>query len=459
MSHRITKRAVAGVATIAVAAAAVMAGVAAKAPAPEDATASSHREAPLIAEDPTADNTDLYAFRDEIEPSRMNVIANWNPAEDTAAGPMYHTFSPSARYWIKIDNSGDGRADIRYMFRFQKAAPFFFLRKTVQRYTVTKYVGNRVAYTRTLSSAPNYVGPRHNSPSGVGSCDSACFRLAAQRSVRPLPGQERIFAGQRDDAFFGDIGAIFDNLAFRRGTGNEGGGKDFFAGYGVHTISMQMPIRQMTRRGRPTVGIWATTERRQVVVNRRTGRAVSRWVQVSRIGNPLFNEVIVPTVEKDQWNRRDPHNDRAYFKYTQQPMLAAAINLFYPGVIDAPAKNRADLSAIFLTGLPKLNFTGNVKADMLRLNTSIPPKTGDDANRMGVLAGDLAGWPNGRRLGDDVIDIAVQAVAGATHTPANEKASILGDGVNENDRAFLLRFPYQQDPISGFDNPKGEQKP
>ncbi len=434
-----------------------IAGAAVSGPSPDGAKASSHREAPLIAEDPTADNTDLYAFRDKIAPSRINVIANWNPSEDTAAGPNYHTFSPTARYFIKIDNSGDGRADITYRFVFNKPASALFLRSTVQTYTVTKFVGTRAVYSRKQRSAPNYIGPRQNSPSGQGNCDAACYRLVAQRSVRPLPGNERVFAGQRDDAFFGDIGQIFDNLSFRNGTGVTGGGKDFFAGYAVHSISMQLPIATTTRRGKPTIGIWATTEREQVTVNRRTGRASSQWVQVSRIGNPLFNEVVVPTTDKDRWNAVQPHQDRAFFRYTQRSMLAQAINLFYPGVIDAPETNRADLSAIFLTGLPKLNFTGNVKAEMLRLNTSIAPAATE--NRMGVLGGDTAGWPNGRRLGDDVIDIAIQAVAGATFTPANAKSAALGDGVNSDDRPLLPSFPYQADPRPGAENVKGELKP
>ena len=455
MKYVPARRLFAGIMGLAVAAG--IAAVVTNGPAPRTASASSHREAPLIAEDPTADNTDLYAFRDAANPDRINIISNWIPGEDTAAGPNYHTFSPTARYSIKIDNNGDARPDIQYRFQFAKPATLLFLRKTVQSYTVTKIVGRTTTVTRGFRTAPNYVGPRANSASGTGNCDAACYRRQAARAIKSLPSRERIFAGQRDDAFFGDIGAVFDDLAFRRGTGVTGGGKDFFAGYGVHTISIQVPINRVTRPGKPTIGIWSTTERQKVVVNRRTGRAATRWVQVSRIGNPLFNEVVVPTTAKDAWNAGNPINDRAYFRYTQRPMLAAAINLFYPGVIDAPEKNRSDLSAIFLTGLPKLNYTGAVKADMLRLNTSIAPAT--SPNRLSVLAGDTAGWPNGRRLGDDVIDIAVQAVAGATFTPANPKSALLGDGVDGDDRPLLDVFPYQADPRSGFENPKGETKP
>ena len=455
MKYVPSRRLFAGVMSLAVAAG--VAAVATSGPAPDAATASSHREAPLIAEDPTADNTDLYAFRDKASPDRINIISNWNPGEDTAAGPMYHTFSPTARYYIKIDNNGDARPDIQYRFVFNKPATLLFLRKTVQTYTVTKITGRTSTTTRGFRTAPNYVGPRTNSATGAGNCDAACFRGQADRAIKALPSRERIFAGQRDDAFYGDIGAIFDDLAFRRGTGVTGGGKDFFAGYGVHSISIQVPISRVTRKGKPTIGIWSTTERQKVVVNRRTGRATTNWVQVSRIGNPLFNEVIVPTTGKDAWNAGEPVNDKRYVTHTQNPMLAAAINLFYPGVINAPEKNRSDLTAILLTGLPKLNFTGNVKADMLRLNTSIAPAATE--NRLSVLAGDTSGWPNGRRLGDDVIDIAVQAVAGATFTPANANAALLGDGVNGDDRPLLGEFPYQQDPRSGFENPKGETKP
>jgi hypothetical protein len=183
---------------------------------------------------------------------------------------------------------------------------------------------------------------------------------------------------------------------------------------------------------------------------------VSRpFVQVSRLGNPLVNEVVIPTERKDEWNRDDPSKESKYAGFYTQPLLAAVINQLFPGVVNAPERDRDDLVAVLLTGVPGLNNTGSTRADMLRLNMSIPPTAAP--NRLGVLAGDNAGWPNGRRLEDDVIDIAVRAVAGKLK--GNPVADVLGDGVDANDVANLPSFPYEADPFSGFENTKGQQKP
>jgi hypothetical protein len=178
-------------------------------------------------------------------------------------------------------------------------------------------------------------------------------------------------------------------------------------------------------------------------------------VQVSRLGNPLVNEVVIPTERKDEWNRDDPSKESKYAGFYTQPLLAAVINQLFPGVVNAPERDRDDLVAVLLTGVPGLNNTGSTRADMLRLNMSIPPTAAP--NRLGVLAGDNAGWPNGRRLEDDVIDIAVRAVAGKLK--GNPVADVLGDGVDANDVANLPSFPYEADPFSGFENTKGQQKP
>nr|MBA2383890.1 DUF4331 domain-containing protein [Actinomycetota bacterium] len=243
---------------------------------PSSSTASSHREAPLISEDPSADNTDLYAFRSPDKPNTVSIVSNWIPGEDPAAGPNYYTFSPSARYNIYIDRNGDARPDLTYRFRFNRTAGPLFLGKTVQSYTVTR---NGKVFARG-KTPPNNIGPR-STPN---------YRnLAAKRVV--IKGGTSIFAGQRDDAFFGDIGAIFDLLAFRRGTGASGGGKDFFAGYAVHAIALQIPISAL-RAKNSTIGVWSSTDRLNVTV---AGKVRKGWTQVSRIGNPLVNEVVVPT--------------------------------------------------------------------------------------------------------------------------------------------------------------------
>ena len=435
-------------------------------PSPEASTASSHREAPLISEDPTADNTDVYAFRSPDRPDTVTIISNWLPAEDPAAGPMYYQFSTGARYNINIDTNGDGRANIAYRVRFGGSAPVAFLRNTVQPFTVTRIANGRSEVVARGNTPPNNIGPR-TTPN---------YRQLAANAVTNMTGGGSVFAGQRDDAFFGDIGAIFDSLNFRRFPGNAGGGRDFFAGYAVHTISLQVPISQMQAQNN-IIGVWSSTERQRLTVRnvkartrvrvRGTLRTIhttrrvvaNEFVQVSRLGNPLVNEVLIPTQRKDEWNRGTPLDDgRKFANFYREPILAALINQLYPGVVNAPERDRDDIEAIFLTGLPNLNNTGTTRAEMLRLNLSIAPTAPVGAgNRLGVVGGDNAGFPNGRRLEDDVIDIAEKAVAGALK--GNAVALLLGDGVNGNDVAFLPSFPYQADPFSGFENTKGQQKP
>jgi hypothetical protein len=229
-----------------------------------------------------------------------------------------------------------------------------------------------------------------------------------------------------------------------------GGGKDFFAGYGVHTFGVQVPIADLAAKN-ATIGVWASVDRQKVTTRGSTTRDSGAWVQVDRLGNPLVNEVIIPTGLKDRWNALQPWSESEFRKYYTEPILAAVINKLYK--LGAPEKGRDDLVAVLLTGVPKLNFTGPKLADVLRLNLGIPvtPKP----NRLGVLGGDTQGWPNGRRLGDDVIDIAEQAVGGFL----KDVKLPLGDGVNADDADTTDAFPYVADPKSGFDNTKGLQKP
>jgi Domain of unknown function (DUF4331) len=417
-------------------------------PSPEPGTASSHREAPLIAEDPSADTTDLYAFRSPDAPNSLTVIANWIPAEDPAAGPNWYRFSERARYSIKIDRNGDAKPDVTYRFRFKNREDSLFLGNTVQDYTVTRvWRGDEQVVARGVTP-PNNIGPR-STPN---------YRQLAENAVTNLAGGGKVFAGQREDAFFADIGAIFDLVAIRKGVGNEGGGKDFFAGYAVHGIALQIPISQLDDSDH-TVGVWATTERPRMTIRqyRRNGirryHAERQWVQVSRLGNPLINEVVIPTRLKDRWNRLNPDQDAQFEEYYRQPILAAVINQLYG--LGVPETNRDDLVAVLLTGVPGLNFTGPTLADMLRVNLSIAPTA--MPHRLGVFGGDTAGFPNGRRLEDDVIDIAERAVAGKLK--GHPAGDLLGDGVDGNDVANLSTFPYENDPPSGFDNAKGQQKP
>jgi len=435
-------------AAVALAALAVTAAVAVavRGGGPQVASASSHREAPLISQDPTADNTDLYAFVSPDKPDTATIIANWIPGEDPAAGPNYYTFSQSARYDIYIDRNGDGKPDTTYYFQFRNQPSELFLGNTVQSYTVTKVAGGKSTVVgRGLLTPPDNIGPR----------STPDYPALAAKGVHQLDDGTTVFAGQRDDAFFADVGAIFDLVAIRAGTGANGGGRDFLGGYGVHAIALQIPKSQLDNGTNHTIGVWAATDRRGVTVEGGKGRG--RWVQVSRLGNPLINEVVIPTKLKDYWNSVSPAHDKQFEKYYENPILAAVLQKLYPQFGPFKTSGRSDLVAVLGTGLktPALNYTGPTFADELRLNLSIPPTPFDKINRLGVLGGDLAGYPNGRRLEDDVVDISERAVGGALIGHSLP----LGDGVDANDVPNLHAFPYEPNPFSGYDNTKGTPFP
>ena len=416
--------------------------VASRGGAPHSASASSHREAPLISQDPTADNTDLYAFVSPDKPSTATIISNWIPGEDPAAGPNYYTFSPTARYDIYADKNGDGKPDVTWQFRFKNLPGQFFLGNTQQRYTVTKVAGGKAAIVGSgLLTPPDNIGPR-TTPN---------YDALAAKGIHALKDGSTVFAGQRDDPFFADVGAIFDLVAIREGTGATGGGKDFLAGYGVHSIALQVPKAMLDNGGNHVVGIWGATDRPKVTVA--NGHARTKWVQVSRLGNPLINEVIIPTNKKDYWNSTTPAQDKQFKQDYTNPILAAVFQKLYPKFGPFKQSGRSDLVSVLLTGLasPKLNYTGPTLADELRLNLSIAPTPAAKVDRLGVIGGDLAGYPNGRRLEDDVIDIDERVVAGEL---IGHKLP-LGDGVDANDVPYLATFPYVAAPFSGFDNTKG----
>jgi hypothetical protein len=408
------------------------------------ATASSHREAPLISEDPTADNTDLYAFVSPDKPSTATIISNWIPGEDPAAGPNYYTFSPTARYDIYADTNGDGKPDITWYFRFKNLPSQYFLGNTQQEYTVTKVVGGKSSVVGSgLMTPPDNIGPR----------STANYDALAAQGIHTLSDGSTIFAGQRDDPFFADVGAIFDLVAIREGTGANGGGKDFLAGYGVHSIALQVPKSMLDNGGNHVVGVWAATDRQKVTVS---GHKVqTKWVQVSRLGNPLINEVIIPTDKKDFWNSTSPAQDSQFQQYYTNPILAAVLEKLYPQFGPFQQSGRSDLVQVLLTGIPKLNETGTTLADELRLNLSIPPTPAGQENRLGVIGGDNAGYPNGRRLGDDVIDIDERVVGGVLIGHSLP----LGDGVDGNDVPYLPAFPYVAAPFSGYADTHGTTYP
>jgi hypothetical protein len=439
------------------------------------AFASSHREAPLISRDPAADNTDLYAFVSPDKPGSVTIIADYDGLQEPAGGPNFYSFDPDVLYWIKVDNNGDGKADVEYDFTFKTnvANPGSFLysgfgpipavpSNVTQTYTVTR---NAMSVGSNLKvPAPN-IGPRTtpNYPAIAAHGTHALSRANGQ-----------VFAGQRDDPFFVDLGAIFDLGGLRPFNPAHliplpaARGQDDLSGFNVNAIAIQVPKAKLTRDGmsvagpgasNAVVGIWAGASRRTTtVLADGTSTGSGPFVQVSRLGNPLINEVLIGLGQKDYWNSEEPVNDNQFASRYLNPELAAIINTIYPSLPDARTTGRSDLVLILGQGVPGLNATnsGDTLFDYLRLNMGVPPTR--HPSRLGVLAGDLAGFPNGRRLGDDVVDIEVRAIAdgyGAfLHTnfglPNLSPNNQVGDGCNANDRPFLNTFPYVGKPWQGY---------
>jgi hypothetical protein len=436
--------------------------------------ASSHREAPLISEDPVADNTDTYAFVSPDRPSHVTLIANWIPLEEPAGGPNFFKFGDDVLYQIHVDNNGDAVADITYEWRFTTQIqnkntflyntgpitsitdPDFNIRQT---YSVAVVKGGtRTVLGTNLATPPVNIGPR-STPN---------YDAVAARAVHSLGGKTqpiRVFAGQRDDPFYVDLGSVFDLAGLRPfnpahviplPTEN---GVDGVGGYNTHSIAIQVPRSDLSPDPNGIIGVWSQTRRFQVRVLEPQGPgsppiSSGPWINVSRLGMPLVNEVVIPLGQKDRFNNSDPVNDAQFLAFVKDPEPARLIPILYPGVSVPPAP-RDDLGAIFLTGIPGLNQPAGVKpAEMIRLNMGIAPTAAVGAgNRLGVLGGDNAGFPNGRRLEDDVVDIELRALAGATpFTPAFNvfPNNVLGDGVDTNDLPFNTTFPYLASPHQGY---------
>ncbi|HBY98722.1 MAG: DUF4331 domain-containing protein [Ardenticatenaceae bacterium] len=486
---------------------------------PTQVNASSHREAPLIAADPYADTTDVYAFVSPDRPDSVTIIASWIPLESPEGGPNYYKFADDVLYELHVDNVGDGRSHVTYQFRFKtevrNSTTFLYNTGPIgsltdpnwnvrQFYTVTEIVsptaGSRV--TKVLGS--NLPSP----PVNIGSKSTSNYDALFNAGIRTITNSGdniKVFAGQTDDAFFVDLGSVFDLLSLRGQAppiGYPGGptpGLDGLSGYNVHSIALQVPISRLLASapsGETVIGVWATSSRQSTRVLAPLGGVSTSgdWVQVSRLGMPLTNEAVLPLALKDAFNGLKPEQDYGLFtsgtpagnllaSSVLTPELQTLLNALYG--VPNPGKPRTDLVEIFLTGIqtdqpfaihtPGGDVTlpaGTVvnkptksaaiqPAEMLRLNTAFRPGThcAPTPNyQLGLLGGDACGFPNGRRLADDVTDIELLAVAGAAWQVVTGDTSfsfnpaligVLSDSVSKNDKPFRSTFPYLAEPHQG----------
>jgi hypothetical protein len=434
---------------------------------PSTALASSHREAPLIAADPAVDNTDLYAFVSPERPDYVTFIANWMPFEEPNGGPNFYPFASDATYNIKIDSDGDAKEDavFRYTFKtIDKRGNNTFLYNNGP---VTSLDDENLLFRQTYTLESSFNGGPFKTrikdapvaPSRVGPASMPDYQKLRDQASITLPGGWKSFAGQADDPFFLDL-RVFDLLY---GGDLSETGQDTLAGYNVNSIALQVPFKDVALKGdakrNPVIGVWTTTERNRVRMSGSTEGVSDDRVQVSRLGQPLVNEVVVPTGLKDAFNSLPPVKDATIPEVVQRvkdPELPRLIEKIYG--VPAPKTPRDDIAEIFLTGITT-KANGPIKADlnsqlnnadvnptkfqpseMLRLNLSVP--VSKKPERLGLLAGDKQGFPNGRRLTDDVVDIEIQALEGAAQTGKIVDALAAGDKVNANDNRFGNRFPY-----------------
>jgi hypothetical protein len=443
--------------------------------APTTGSASSHREAPAIADDRRFDNTDVYAFVSPDDAETVTMIANFWPFEEPDGGPNFYRFSDDGRYDINIDSNGDARPDLTYRWTFTSSyrneGTFLYNTGVVtsfddpdlnfrQTYDLTEIRSDGTS-TVLLNDAPV-------APSNVGPASMPDYPAIRQSTIRTAAGGQ-VFAGQAEDPFFLDL-RVFDLLY---GGDFSEVGVDTLDGYNVQSIALKMPKSRLALAGdpaaNPVIGVWSTVSRPSTRVLSATDAAEFSVTssgdlrQVSRLGNPLVNEVVIPIRDKDEFNASQPVNDAGNFlDYVQNPIVPQLVEAVYG--IDAPATPREDLVEVFLTGVCNVegcpmtvealdvNLNSQllnagvtaaqfVPAEMLRLNMSVPPTA--NPNRLGVLAGDNAGFPNGRRLMDDVVDIELRVLEGAL---LGVQVGDLGDAVPSNDVPFLDRFPYVAQP-------------
>ncbi len=454
------------------------------------AFAASHREAPITALDQKADITDWYAFVSPERPDRVIMILNVDPFLEPSNGPNYFPFDPAVRYQMSVDNDRDGIADVTFEFRFQTkvtnngvftgyvggiagippitsfTGPGSQGINLIQTYTVTMVTKNgqrqELNFNDTLFAVPSNVGPR-TMPN---------YESLRKQGTYTLQNGVRVFAGTVADPFFIDLGATFDSLSFRK---SAGGGvlpasvdaddthnyaPNALAGFNVNSIVMEVPITMLTADGNfhqagdkmAVLGTWGATYRRKQSVLRGPVSADAAWTQVQRMGNPLINEAVIGTGSKDRFSTDQPVNDSQFAKFVLDPLLA---KIFASIGVPVPPAPRTDLLPLVQYMAPICPGCGPKDggpiADLLRLNTGIAPTPAGLQKRMGFLAGDTSGFPNGRRPIDDVFDIASRAVAGALADGVKYNTPI-GDGVNTSASPLPQTFPFEAPAYSGRDS-------
>ncbi len=426
--------------------------------APGSSSASSHREAPLTAGNPLSDNTDTYAFVSPDKPDTVTLIANWNGFQDPSGGPNYFPWGAAGyQYDIKVDTDGDAMPNKTYRWTFSTQdsrgdSTFLYNNGAVNSIDDATLLFKQTYKLEEIDAAgmsKTLVDGGKVAPSNVGAASMPNYASLRDEAITTLDGVEggSSFVGQADDPFFLDL-RVFDLLY---GADLSEAGNDTLDGYNVNSIAIQLPISDVTDGGDGSgiIGVWSTTQQQTLTLSPGKAEPTGDFVQVSRLGMPLVNEVVVPASLKDAFNSLSPDKDATVMPVVDRvndPEVPKLIEAIYK--LPAPAAPRDDIFAIFLTGVEGLNKPPKVTpSEQMRLNTKIAPAA--NPSRLGVLAKDTAGFPNGRRLADDVIDIELQALEGAVRTGKIVEALAKGDGVDANDLEFGSRFPYLALPHSG----------
>lgn len=465
---------------------------------PLGADASSHREAPFITEMPKVDGTDFYMFN-SYEPGRegyVTLLANYIPLQDPGGGPNYYSMDDDALYEIHIDNDADAVEDITFQFAFNKEVRGIALNidgedvpiplkqagsvgltaaddqnlNVVETYTVAVVHGDRRRgrsehIANTTDGSTTFIKPVDN----IGNKTLADYAAYANDHLYhvtiPGCGDGRLFVGQRKEGFVINVGEVFD-LINTDPLGSPDGELNGLAGKNITTLALEVPIDCLVGGDSDIIGGWTTASLQKVRILKGPNaegdtREKGVYTQVSRLGSPLVNEVVIGLPDKDRFNKSEPKNDAQFALYVTNPTLPALIELLFPDAAAPTAFPREDLVAAFLTGIADLNQPPMIVAsEMLRLNTAIPAVPADSQEPLGVLAGDNAGFPNGRRPGDDVVDIELRVAMGVL---LDEEAAPAGqlpftDGAFVDAGFFDESFPYLQTPLPGSPNEAPEEE-